>query len=226
GQVVYVGFNEMWRLRKRYGERYYQRFWSQLIYRLGMSHAVGTEKRFVAEFDRSTYQVGENAVFAVDAFDEEYEPLGLSQLTNGSLVGELTVPTAEGEATRQLAIPAVRSGRLEATIPLSVAGRHTVRITDPISGRTHERSCIVSDRSLERQQIIRNSELQQRIATATGGNAYDVSEVDQMIRDLVLEPTFEQEHRQIALWNTPIWFLLVVGLMLGEWTIRKLAFLR
>src|SRR5262249_48194011 len=47
GEVVYLGFNEMWRLRRRYGEKYYRQFWSQLIYRLGMSHALGAEKRFV-----------------------------------------------------------------------------------------------------------------------------------------------------------------------------------
>lgn len=226
GQVVYVGFNEMWRLRKRYGDQYYQRFWSQLIYRLGMSHAVGTEKRFVAEFDRVAYRVGEDAVFAVEAFDEEYQPLGLSQLTDGSLVGELTVPIAEGEAARKLSLPVTRPGHLEAVIPLAVAGRYSIRVTDPISGSTYERSCVASDVSLERRQVVRDSDLQRRIAAATGGTAYDVSEVDKMIRDLVLEPTFEQEHRQIALWNTPVWFLLVVGLMLSEWTIRKLAFLR
>ena len=44
GEVVYIGFNEMWRLRRKYGERFYRRFWSQLIYRLGMSHAVGPGK--------------------------------------------------------------------------------------------------------------------------------------------------------------------------------------
>ena len=226
GQVVYVGFNEMWRMRKRYGDRYYQRFWSQLIYRLGMSHAVGAEKQFVAGFDRLAYSVGDAAMFTVEAFDGDYQPLGLSQLKDGALVGELTAPTKDGEVTRKLSLSASRPGHLEAAIPVLVAGRHSVRVTDPITGRTYERSCLVSDSSAERRQVIRNSELQGRIAAVTGGQAYDISQVDQMIRELGLETTFEQEHRQVALWNTPVWFLLVVGLMLSEWTIRKLTFLR
>ncbi|MBI2478087.1 MAG: hypothetical protein HYV60_05405, partial [Planctomycetia bacterium] len=184
GQVVYIGFNEMWRMRKRYGDRYYQRFWSQLIYRLGMSHAVGTEKQFVVGFDRPAYAVGAEA------------------------------------------IPTTRPGHFEAMVPVPAAGRYSMRITDPITGWVYERSCVVSDTSVERQRVVRDSELQARIAAMTGGKAYDVSQVDQMIRELDLEPTFEQEHRQIALWNTPAWFLLVVGLMLSEWTIRKLTFLR
>ena len=44
GEVVYLGFNETWRLRRKYGEKYYRQFWSQLIYRLGMSHALGSRE--------------------------------------------------------------------------------------------------------------------------------------------------------------------------------------
>ena len=226
GQVVYLGFNEMWRLRKRYGDRYYQRFWSQLIYRLGMSHAIGSDKRFVAEFDRHTYRTDEEAVFTVAALDEDYQPLGMSHLADGALVAQLTLPSASGDSTRKLSLRAERPGSFETVIPLAAVGRYSVRVTDPITGRIVERTCIVSDTSAEKQRITRDLELQQRIAAATGGTAYDISQVDQMIRDLALEPTLEQVQRQIALWNTPIWFLLVVGLMLSEWTLRKLAYLR
>lgn len=226
GQVVYLGFNEMWRLRKRHGDRYYQRFWSQLVYRLGMSHAVGIEKRFVADFDRSNYSVGDDAIFAVEAFDDNFDPLGLSQLKDGALVGELTVPSANGHETRKLSLPTTRPGHLETQIPITAVGRYTLRLTDPTTGRTYERSCFASEASVERERLVRDTELQQRIATATGGKSYELSQVDQLIRELVLEPTFVQEHRQVALWNTPAWFLLIVGLMLSEWTLRKLAYLR
>ncbi|MBC8356942.1 MAG: hypothetical protein H8E66_33640 [Planctomycetes bacterium] len=226
GQVVYVGFNEMWRLRRRYGNRYYQRFWSQLIYRLGMSHAVGADKRFVAQFDRHVFPVGEDAMFSVDAFDDEYQPLGLSQLTEGALIADLSYPTEDGQATRKLSLQSSQPGHFETIIPISSAGRYSVRITDPITDKTYERTCVASEISLEKREVIRDSELQRRIAAATGGKAYDISQVDKMIRELELEPTFEQEHRQVALWNTPLWFLFIVGLMLSEWTLRKLAFLR
>ncbi|HUY35933.1 MAG TPA: hypothetical protein VMV69_24550 [Pirellulales bacterium] len=38
GEVVYLGFNETWRLRRKFGERYYRQFWGQMIHRLGVSH--------------------------------------------------------------------------------------------------------------------------------------------------------------------------------------------
>src|SRR5688500_14922750 len=75
GEVVYLGFNETWRLRRRYGEKYYRQFWSQLIYRLGMSHALGADKRFVARVDQQQYQEEEKVTLTVEAYDANYEPL-------------------------------------------------------------------------------------------------------------------------------------------------------
>ena len=63
GQVVYLGFNETWRLRRKYGEQYYRQFWGQLIHHLGFSHALGGDKRFVARIDndQGRYQAGDKS---------------------------------------------------------------------------------------------------------------------------------------------------------------------
>jgi len=42
GEVVYLAFNEMWRLRRKFGELYYRQFWGQMIHRLALSHALGS----------------------------------------------------------------------------------------------------------------------------------------------------------------------------------------
>ncbi|NMC20625.1 MAG: hypothetical protein GYA33_09420, partial [Thermogutta sp.] len=67
GEVVYVGFNEWWRLRRKYGERYYRRFWGQLIHRLAMRHVLGTQKRFVVQTDHARYQTGDEVLLTVEA---------------------------------------------------------------------------------------------------------------------------------------------------------------
>jgi len=54
GEVIYLGFNEMWRLRRKYGETYYRQFWGQMIYRLGLGRALGAQKRFQVYTDRPT----------------------------------------------------------------------------------------------------------------------------------------------------------------------------
>ena len=41
GEVVYLAFNETWRLRKAHGEELYRRFWKELMWRLALNHALG-----------------------------------------------------------------------------------------------------------------------------------------------------------------------------------------
>ena len=41
GEVIYLGFNETWRLRRMYGERYYRQFWGQMIQRLALEPRAG-----------------------------------------------------------------------------------------------------------------------------------------------------------------------------------------
>jgi hypothetical protein len=46
--------------------------------------------------------------------------------------------------------------------------------------------------------------------------------VNDLLNDLQLEPVTERLTRNESLWSTPIWFIAVIGLMLGEWFSRKL----
>ena len=75
GEVVYLGFNETWRLRRKYGELYYRQFWGQMIHRLGLSHALGSQKRFVVRTDRRHYQADDQVLLTVEAYDADFQPL-------------------------------------------------------------------------------------------------------------------------------------------------------
>lgn len=223
GEVVYVGFNEMWRLRRRYGEKYYREFWSQLIYRLGMSHALGTEKRFVVRTDRQEYNAEEKVTLTVEAFDENFEPLTETELPDRALTGELIIPGqgADAPQTRPLAVPALRSGIFEAQIPVYAVGQYTIRVKDPVTGKSTEVRFEVASVSAERRSGVRNARLQEELAAESNGRSYDLTTVSNLIDDLQLQPRVETSPRNFPLWCTPLWFGLIVVLMLSEWLIRK-----
>jgi hypothetical protein len=224
GEVVYLAFNETWRLRRLYGERYYRQFWSQLIYRLGMSHALGSEKRFVVRTDRQRYRVEDKVTLTVEAYDEDYEPLGESELPAQSLPAELTVPGTDGlpDAARDLSIPNLRQGIFEAQIPAYRAGQYSIRVRDPITAEYSAVRFEVTDLSAERRSAVRNHNLQKALATETGGKSYDLVSARRLVDDLHIEPLVEHYTRTQPLWNTPLWFIALVGLMLGEWFWRKM----
>jgi hypothetical protein len=219
GQVVYLGFNETWRLRRRYGEKYYRQFWSQLIYHLGMSHALGGDKRFVARIDAQEYRAEDKVLLTVEAYDENYEPLGAETLADGALTAELVKPN--GDLT-PLSVPMLRRGVFELRVPVFAAGQYSLRVKDPITGKSEEQPFEVLPLSAERRRGVRDEKLQKDLAQRTGGKAYDLTNVDQLLSDLDVKPLLERQTRNHGLWTTPLWFGLVVALMLGEWLGRKM----
>ncbi|MGV3606883.1 MAG: hypothetical protein ACO1RA_10790 [Planctomycetaceae bacterium] len=223
GQVVYIAHNEMWRLRRRYGEKYYRQFWSQLIYNLGMSHALGAEKRFVTRLDQQQYRAEDKVTLSVEAFDENYEPLVEEKLPAGGLAAELIVPTAGGTDTRALTVPMLSKGRFEIKIPVVAAGEYGLRVKDPVTGKFSEERFEVLPLSAERRRAIRDEELQSKIATQTRGKSYDLTTVNNLTKDLQVQTIVERMTRNRPLWSTPLWFGLVVALMLGEWFSRKMV---
>jgi hypothetical protein len=212
----------MWRLRRLYGERYYREFWSQLIYRLGMSHALGADKRFVARTDRQEYRVEDRIMMTVEAYDENFEPLDQQDLPDGTLSAELTVSHSGGsDSVRTVELSMLRPGVLETVIPAAAAGAYHLRVRDPIEDGFHEIPFHVTSVSAERRSSIRNLPLQQQLSRETGGRAYDLTTAGQLLDDLQLQPQLERSTRSYPLWATPLWFFALIALMFGEWFVRK-----
>jgi len=228
GEVVYLGFNETWRLRRLYGELYYRRFWSQLIYRLGMSHALGAEKRFVVRTDRQQYRVEEKVTLTVEAYDENFEPLAAEDMPKSALSAEIAIPGSGGTADqlRELAVPLLRQGVFEAQVPVYSDGQYSIRVKDPIANGFREVRFDVTGLSAERRSGVRNVRLQEELATETQGRVYDLTTADRLADDLQLQAITERYTRNHPLWCTPLWFLALVGLMLGEWFSRKMIHLQ
>jgi hypothetical protein len=151
---------------------YYREFWSQLIYRLGMSHALGAEKRFVARTDRQEYRVEDRVTVTVEAYNENFDPLVQQDLPDGTLSGELTVSRSGGIRHGSRAdVVDVAARRVRSLDPRRGRRRvYHVRVRDPIGGGFHEIPFTVTGVSAERRSGIRNRPLQEQLARETGGD--------------------------------------------------------
>jgi hypothetical protein len=224
GEVVYLGLNEMWRLRRKYGELYYRQFWGQMIHRLALSHALGTQKRFVVRTDRRRYQSDDQVLLTVEAYDADFQPLAESAVPGGSLKAELFLPAQaarEGKNLQSVAIPALRKGVFEVRVPVFAGGEHRLRVIDPLTAEASEVSFQVVSVSAERQQAVRDVALEQALADATGGKHYDLLSVKNLPDEIRLTPRGESREMRVALGNTWFFFGVVVLLLLGEWVVRK-----
>lgn len=224
GEVVYLGFNETWRLRRAYGEKYYRNFWSPLIDRLGLSHALGNQKRFVPKLDRPQYQVEDVVTFTVQAYDENYEPLTQEKLESQPIVAEITSPGRglTGPQTRELNVSMLREGVFEARIPVYTPGKYSIRVKDPVTQEFMEYPFDVTGLSAERRNATRDLRLQTELAAETRGKTYDLTTVSALPNDIKTESLVLKQTNNHPLWSTPLWFGVAVLLMIGEWLSRKL----
>jgi hypothetical protein len=224
GEVVYLAFNEIWRLRRLWGERYYRQFWGQLIHRLASRHALGSQKRFVVRTDRKQYRADDQVLLTVEAYDADFKPLAEDKIPGRKLSAELVLPGRDpaGQASlRPLSIAQLREGVFEARLPVFAEGEHRVRVRDPITRETVETTFQVAAVSVERQRATRNAALEQSLADATGGKDYDLVSVAKLPDEVRLVSRTETNLEVLPLWNTWLVFALVAALMLGEWLVRK-----
>ena len=221
GEVVYLGFNEIWRLRRRYGEEYYRRFWGQMILRLGLGRTLGSQKRFQVYTDRPVYQAGDMVRLSVEAYDEDFQPLDIDQLS-----ARLITDPSDGEqsSTVDLSVPVARDQIVyELEVPVHVAGRHRMLVRDPITKEEVEVNFAVAQLAVEKRNAVRDVALQQALAAQTGGQSYELHELSRMVSDIKLTPIQHAREMRFPLWNTWLVLLLVLTLMLGEWLTRKLV---
>jgi hypothetical protein len=82
-------------------------------------------------------------------------------------------------------------------------------------------SVLVSDLNREYYSAAQNSDLLKRIATETGGKYYTPAESQLLLDDLVYRQTPYSERVTKDLWDMPINFMLIIGLLSTEWFLRK-----
>jgi len=217
GEVIYLGTDELWRLRRHAGERYFRQFWSQIVSRLALSHALGSAKRFVARLDRETYRTNEPANISVEAFDDKFLPLQEPVL-------QMTLTASDDDmrtVARKIALPPIREGVYQSRFAIPNAGSYQLSIHDPVADQAVLVPLQVVDTSAETSSRVRNERIQQQIAAATGGQSYNLLNADRLIDDLALTARTVTGNSAIRLWTTPFWFMLVVGALVAEWVLRK-----
>ena len=223
GEVVYLGFNETWRLRRKYGEKYYRQFWGQMINRLGLGRAMGAQKRFQVTTDRKTYEAGDKIRVTVEAYNENFQKLEVDKL-EAKLITESE--TGGSPVTTDLSIPLRDGSFYEANLPVYAAGRHRVLVRDPVTREEFEVNFKVAPVTLERRSAVRDFKLQQDLASITGGKSYELSQINSLAADLKAQPIVELTTIKNDLWNQWLMLIAILVLLLGEWTVRKLLNMR
>jgi hypothetical protein len=226
GRLVYLGFDETWRLRRKYGELFYRQFWGQVIQTIGLSSHIGIEKRFVVSTDKREYKPEDHVRLSVRAYDANFEPLTADKVPGHALEAELLSPgnsEMSPTETKSLRVSESCKGVFEIDFPVFAPGKYRIAVHDPITKTEKEASFRVVDLSPERLTSVCNTELQEQIARKSHGKAYDLQTVNRLPDEIDLHAVTDTSTKIFSLCSTWPCFGFVVALMLGEWLVRKLT---
>jgi hypothetical protein len=223
GEVVYLGFNETWRLRRAHGEELYRRFWKEVMWRLSLNHALGANKRFVVQTDHQRYPVDETVTVRVEANDAQYRALSEDKVPGGKLSGQWLLPTSgtQKPIAQPLSLTQVQPGLFSTRLIVTAPGEHTICVIDPITQTPVACKFTAFSTSVERQSPVLDTHLQRAIATASDGRDLELKDVQTLVEQIQPAQITERSTEVVSLVNTWACFLVITGMLLSEWLLRK-----
>jgi hypothetical protein len=103
-------------------------------------------------------------------------------------------------------------------------GQHSIELAGASSSMgpvTARSSFFVSDLNREAFGATENVDLLKHIASETGGKYYPVNGAESLLDDLTYRRTPYSERVTKDLWDMPINFIVIIGLLSAEWFLRK-----
>ena len=212
GQVLFLGFNSIWRWRYRVGARYTDRFWGQTIQSLGLPHLLGNMHNITIETIGRDFTAGEKidvtsrmvsesliasdldniTVIATEMEGDQQKEFKLPRGTeNGSYQGSLVLPQGVWEL-------AVQDHENEA--------KHRIRV--------HKANLEFEKTSMDKVQLTRMAEI-------SGGQFVPMSELADLADMMSEKSKLKRVVFEKSLWDGWLFLLLICLLTSSEWLFRK-----
>lgn len=220
GQVVWLGTDETWRWRWNYEDRYFVRFWGQLVYQLGLPSLLGdSAKRASMALDRSQAVVGKSSTVYVRLLDKDFNPRKDRKV-------DAELEHLDAKAGEERKFPVVlnsidkRPGEYAVVVPNNRPGRWALHVKNPELNTFGFRVDLPPRHELEEAGL---AEKQLReAAEISGGRFYREEDLRTLVPSLHEETAKTRRHQEVVLWN-PLAILLFVGLITLEWLVRKFS---
>lgn len=215
-----------WRMAVPLENELHEKFWKQLVRWL----AVGAKPRMKLELDKDLYSLEEPVSLRAILLDQKFEPINDAaiavQITDP--FGQKLKDSSGKETPMRLNWNLSEPGVYEAHYEPPDAGDYTVTATaalknqPPVTARaTFSVGETLDEYSDAGQKVV----LLKELATISGGRYFKPEEAKELPGEIEKavgeEKQKETLYEQHDVWDTPLWFGLLVAALLGEWIIRR-----
>jgi len=217
GKSLFVGSDQIWRLRFKQGDKYHARFWGQAIQFLTLSRLLGESKRIQLETDRQDYRLGQRVQVSANVLDENYQPVKAAAYT---IYLDRTIPTKHSAAVRLEPVPNI-PGLYQGFVSPDQPGKYSVRIqgTDVAVANTTDFTVVAAN--LEELERSEQEELLKNMAEVSGGKCFAIRDVPKLADTIAGEQRTTVIRRERELWDLPFVFVAILALAGVEWFLRR-----
>lgn len=217
GQALAFTASDTWRWRMRSDSKSnaHENFWRQMLRYL----VQGTPRQFEVSAGQDVYAPGDSVRIVADVRDKKF-----NAVADARAVARIVKPS--GAAVE---VPLRFTARDEANVYVGEfksdeLGRHRIELSASgasIGEAAAQSEFLIAELNREFYDASLNEELLRRIAAETGGKYYTLAEAGALVDDLTYRQTDNSRPVTKDLWDMPVNFLLLVGLLSGEWFLRK-----
>jgi hypothetical protein len=227
GKAMYVGVDELWRLRYKKGDEFHGMFWTKAIQFLALSRLLGENKRIQLEVERNELRPGQRVQVRASVLDETFQPAKASQyrvaVDRVSAGGGGAAKAARSELT--LAAAPGTPGLFQGLLTVQEEGRYVIQALgeDPQTANSVE--ILVSASKREQQEPAVQEALLRQMADLSGGRYLSIKDWPALAGVLEGQLRTIVESKEIDLWDNWIPYVLFVLLAGTEWLVRRKSYL-
>ncbi len=220
GEVMWIGTENTWRWRRNTGDLYHTRFWGQVVQRMAGRRLATGSRRSELRSDRTVAREGERFTVFARLLDQNFQPRS-DESIKAVLNGSGNQPGPQRTVTLR-AIPG-SPGEYRAEFPAGKPGRYKLGLPDDSDGGI---DLTVRGTDREFAQTAMDKQTLQEIASITGGSFLREEDLHNLPDIIALEPAEILLGRESELWNSPLYFILLLLPLTIEWFMRKFAELK
>lgn len=215
GRCLLSTVDSTWRWRWKVGDKYFYRFWGQVVRTLTPHEAAGGNRFAQVNADRAEYNLGERVSFHARLLDSFYRPI-----KDKSVIATLRGDTGAPINVTMNAVPG-SPGLFSAEVMADRTAKFELSLASPANPARATSTYLVQSVALENQQPEMNETLLKKIAASGGGAYYYPDELKKWMDLLKANDLTVRSESEVELWDAPLFLLLFIVPLTIEWIVRK-----
>ena len=229
GKVMYVGTDQLWRLRFKRGDHYHAQFWGQAIQFLTLSRLLGENKRIRLEADQTEVRAGRPVEITAYVLDESFQPIKAKQYTVhcDRLAGQTAAARKDHVVTDtqivKLTAVASTQGLFQGVFTPSQEGRYVLRTPSADKRFSNTLTITVASANREQQEPAMQGGLLRKMAELSGGRYLTMAEWPALAGSFDGKQRTITERKEMPLLDWADWptYVVLVLCLCAEWFLRR-----